>query len=212
MITCKCCGNIFKLLQEIDGKVRNLASRKFCLECSPFKEHNKSKHPLERRYLKGLSEQEFKALVAESENISELIDKARIRKSGASYEIIKSMIARFNVDISHFRSGVRCSAYKRSMAKRFNLDEALKVHDRPRPSHGLKLRLIKEGLLNEICSQCNLGPDWNGNKLSLQLDHINGNRCDDRIENLRILCPNCHSQTNTFGTKIRAKPYGGLVN
>ena len=52
-----------------------------------------------------------------------------------------------------------------------------------------------------ICSLCGISDQWNGKKLILQLDHINGNNIDNRIENLRIVCPNCHSQTDTFCNK-----------
>lgn len=60
-----------------------------------------------------------------------------------------------------------------------------------------KLLSIKE----EICELCKIGPIWNNLPLTLQIDHINGNNKDNRIENLRFLCPNCHSQTDTFGAK-----------
>lgn len=62
----------------------------------------------------------------------------------------------------------------------------------------LKNRLIKYGLLENKCSICKCGPDHNGLPLTLVIDHINGIHNDNRIENLRILCPNCHSQTDTF--------------
>lgn len=65
----------------------------------------------------------------------------------------------------------------------------------------LKKRLVDEGLLKNECAMCGCEAVWNGKPLSLQLDHINGNHTDNRLENLRLLCPNCHSQTETFTGK-----------
>lgn len=61
----------------------------------------------------------------------------------------------------------------------------------------LKKRLIREGIFVNKCSCCSIDK-WNGKELSLQLDHINGDSSDHRKDNLRLLCPNCHSQTNTW--------------
>lgn len=62
-----------------------------------------------------------------------------------------------------------------------------------------KQRLIKMGLVDQ-CVECGIGPEWNGKHITLQLDHIDGDKFNNLRDNLRILCPNCHSQTHTFGS------------
>lgn len=68
----------------------------------------------------------------------------------------------------------------------------------PRDRHHVKGRLLRAGLLNNECGICGL-TNWRGLPLTMHLDHINGVRDDHRLENLRMLCPNCHSQTETYG-------------
>lgn len=70
-------------------------------------------------------------------------------------------------------------------------------------SNVLKKRLFREGYKQEICEECSCTNQWNNKKLTLELDHINGNSKDNSLENLRILCPNCHSQTPTFRNRRR---------
>lgn len=65
----------------------------------------------------------------------------------------------------------------------------------------LKRRILENEWLEYRCEECGITDTYNERPLSLQLDHKNGNNTDNRIENLRFLCPNCHSQTSTFGTK-----------
>jgi Zn finger protein HypA/HybF involved in hydrogenase expression len=67
--------------------------------------------------------------------------------------------------------------------------------------YNLKQRLIDEKLKEYKCECCGIGNEWNGKELKLQLDHINGINNDNRIENLRFICPNCHSQSDTFSGK-----------
>ncbi|HEY8315082.1 MAG TPA: HNH endonuclease [Candidatus Baltobacteraceae bacterium] len=62
----------------------------------------------------------------------------------------------------------------------------------------IKRRLLLEGILKNVCSMCEL-QDWQGRPLSMHIDHVNGQKNDHRLENLRMLCPNCHSQTETYG-------------
>lgn len=65
----------------------------------------------------------------------------------------------------------------------------------------IKARLIRDGHKIDRCEVCNLSPEWNGRVLSLQLDHIDGNHQNNSLENLRIICPNCHTQTDTFSSR-----------
>jgi 5-methylcytosine-specific restriction endonuclease McrA len=75
------------------------------------------------------------------------------------------------------------------------------VEDSKYARHNLKRRIIEENLIPYFCSECGIVDSWNNKKLVIQLDHINGVNNDNRLENLRFLCPNCHTQTDTFSCK-----------
>lgn len=70
----------------------------------------------------------------------------------------------------------------------------------------VKKRILRERLLPYTCEECGLGDEWNGKKLVLRLDHRNGVNNDNRLKNLRFLCPNCDSQTETFCGRNARKP------
>lgn len=77
------------------------------------------------------------------------------------------------------------------------------------PRHRLKDRIIQQELLDHSCQECGLGHVWNSKPIVLQLDHINGVNNDHRLENLRFLCPNCHTQQDTYAAKnIKKKNVG----
>jgi len=146
--------------------------------------------------LSKISDKDFIDIVNESFYIKDVILKCGYFPSSVNSKRtrnkIKLRFEHLNIDISHFKY-----SYTRT------LDEIL-IKDSPvcnRGSTGIKRRLLKAGVLKEICIECGQTNKHNGKKLVLQLDHINGDNNDYRIENLRILCPNCHSQTNTFAGK-----------
>ena len=82
------------------------------------------------------------------------------------------------------------------------IDESLANPNRNRVH--IKQRLIKLGIKDEACEECGIR-DWLGRPLSLELHHVNGDGKDHRLENLQLLCPNCHSQTDTWGGKNRGR-------
>lgn len=113
---------------------------------------------------------------------------------GNSYKGMKKYLAELEIDTSNITGKPISGNY------RYTLDEIL-VKDTPYVNMSkLKERVLKANLLENKCYNCGIN-SWNGKPLTLQLDHINGDNRDNRIENLRLLCPNCHSQTETFCRK-----------
>ena len=80
--------------------------------------------------------------------------------------------------------------------------ERLLVANTYRSRHNVKLRLVAEGLKENRCEACGLS-EWLGQSLSMALHHVNGDGRDNRLENLQLLCPNCHSQTDNFSARNR---------
>lgn len=85
-----------------------------------------------------------------------------------------------------------------NLGKKFTSNEVMFSVNGTSPTGTLKARILQDKLLTYQCAVCNLENMWNGNPIVLELDHINGVSNDNRLENLRFLCPNCHSQTKTF--------------
>lgn len=143
---------------------------------------------------------EFTNLVMNSDSISTVMRGFDTKCHGNMYRLVVKKINDLNISTSHFvGNGVN----------KFGttpLHEIIIEGKHPHYNRGaLKARLYREGLKTEKCEECGI-KDWNGKKISFHLDHINGHGKDHRFENLKILCPNCHSQTPTFaGRNIRLK-------
>lgn len=89
------------------------------------------------------------------------------------------------------------------MAHKIPLDEIL-VYPSTYQSNKLRIRLIKEKVFEPYCFVCERDT-WLGNPIPLELDHINGDNSDNRLQNLRFLCPNCHAQTQNYRGKNHGK-------
>lgn len=123
-----------------------------------------------------------------------------IRPAGGSQSHIKRKIESFNINTSHF-TGQASNKGKTFEKLRLTPEIVLVKRDSGRRQYAYLLRrsLIDKGVPHQ-CSICSID-SWLGSKLVLQVDHINGDWLDDRFENLRFLCPNCHSQTSNYGNK-----------
>lgn len=86
---------------------------------------------------------------------------------------------------------------KKDNGNKINLQDILDGKHPQYQTNKLRIRLIKEGIKEHECESCGI-KDWNNNPISLELDHIDGDRTNHSLDNLRILCPNCHSQTSTY--------------
>lgn len=173
--------------------------------CKKIKDHVRDNFPnahLNKRLnASAVSDKAFAEAVASSYSIRETLIKCGLNAAGAAYATFHRRVAANNLDTSHF-SAQAVSRAARSEPR--NLADYLHENGPIIQSHALKQRLIKEGLKEARCEQCAL-TEWLGKPIPITLDHINGNNKDNRIENLRILCPNCHATTPTFAGKKNRK-------
>jgi hypothetical protein len=149
------------------------------------------------------SEEQLKEAVTTSTSFRQVMIKLGIKGEGGGYKIVRRIINVLNLDTKHFNGQNWSKGKTLKGIKRRTTNELLVVGS-DFQSYKLKLRLLEDNLILNQCSECNIS-EWKGQKLSLHLDHINGVNNDNRLENLRLLCPNCHSQTSTYCGKNKKK-------
>jgi Zn finger protein HypA/HybF involved in hydrogenase expression len=126
-----------------------------------------------------------------------------IAAKGGNYATIKKKIKEYNIDISHFTGQGWNVGMKFKPFKKYTLEEILQKNFDYQPLK-LKKRLIEEGIKEHKCECCQR-TEWNDKPIPLELHHINGDRTDNRLENLQILCPNCHAQTEHYRGKNQVR-------
>lgn len=150
---------------------------------------------MERKVYSKYTEEELRRILAACKNLAQVITVMKLHRSYNRY--LKTFITNHEIDTSHFI----LSKKKNSIQMK---DILVEKCERTINSYVIKKYLITENLVKHECAVCKLPPLWNEKPLTLQLDHINGNHYDNRVENLRLICPNCHSQTDTFtGRNLR---------
>ena len=138
------------------------------------------------------SKEELEQIVQQSFSMKEVIDKLGYSThSGSNNNTVKDRIEKYQIDISHFN-------YQTPQERNEN---NIFIEDSTASQATLRRWYIKGNYTSYVCSICGQEPFWQGKPLTLILDHINGKNHDDRLENLRWVCPNCNQQLDTTNGK-----------
>jgi hypothetical protein len=137
------------------------------------------------------SEAELRAVVAQVTTLTEVLCHFGLRPAGGNFRLLKRWLDEWGISTAHFE-GTPPPRRRAPVA----LEQVL-VAGSSYPRTTLKRRLYAEGLKRRECEMCGQGERWQGARMSLILDHINGVADDNRLENLRIVCPNCDATLDT---------------
>ena len=149
------------------------------------------------------TEEEIREACATSVSYRQALLKLGYNANGSgSYETIKKYIRENNIDVSHFlgRAATKGTVGKTKGRSKYTAEELL-IENCLVARNTVRKFLLNNNIIEYRCAICGCNGNWQGHKLSLELDHINGINNDNRIENLRFLCPNCHAITETYGSK-----------
>ena len=146
----------------------------------------------------------LRPLVEASLSYAEVLRRLGLKQTGGSQANIKRVVQRYGISTDHFLRQARNRGDQHKGPEKDTAEQILVLRDSlAHPEKAYKLRrAMLEIRIPFQCAMCDIEAIWNGKPLMLTIDHINGHRYDNRRENLRFLCPNCHSQTSTFGNSL----------
>lgn len=145
---------------------------------------------------KTISKKEFIKAVSSSISISESLVRLGMSPKGGNFRYFKLKSNEWNVDTSHF-TGMRCG--KGGNKKKYPIEDYLSGK-RYCSTHVLKKKLLSQGVFQHKCYNCGR-TEWNNKPIPIELEHIDGDSNNNTLDNLTILCPNCHAQTPTYRGK-----------
>jgi hypothetical protein len=150
----------------------------------------------------------LEAAVTASTNMCEVLRRLGLEVVGGHHTHISRRIKAYGIDTSHFQVPTRRGETRRPRTPEALLVEQSAGHARRIPSDRLKRAMTTLGVPKR-CARCGTEPTWRGHPLPLEVDHIDGNWRNNRIENLRFLCPNCHSTTDSYRGRVKGRTRGG---
>jgi len=148
-----------------------------------------------------LTKAELAKAVKLSCTFTEILKHFGLDHIGGNCKTLKHRLNKENIDYSHIPQGIYASRGRCNFQIKPTPYEQVLVENSSFARKTARRAILRAGLIEYKCAICGLDPIWNGKPISLRLDHINGVRNDHRLKNLRFLCPNCDSQTDTYGSR-----------
>ncbi|WP_433450681.1 HNH endonuclease [Streptomyces sp. CA-142005] len=136
--------------------------------------------------------------VAESVSIAETLRRLGRPDTGTQRALLRRWVTEEGISTGHFRGQAHGRGKARPDCTKRPEDVLVKHDGQRRTSTYLLRRALREVGVPQKCAKCGIGPEWMGRPMTLEVDHVNGDWSDDRRENLRLLCPNCHATTDTW--------------
>lgn len=151
--------------------------------------------------------EELKTIVKNSSTLSGVLKYFNLSNKGGNQKTLKQRLLYENIDYSHIKLGNNSNLGKKFKKDKIPIEKILVENSTYQRGH-LKKRIKENNLLEYKCQSCGIEDTWNNKPIVLQLEHKNGISNDNRIENLCFLCPNCHSQTDTYaGKKLKKQNF-----
>lgn len=148
------------------------------------------------------SKKEFQDIINKSNSFVDVLKHFGLDPYSGNHRTIKARIERDDIDLTKLNENRSKNISTKSSFHNSTPDSEVFVKNSKYSNNsGLKRKIISKGLIPYCCDKCKCNGTWKNEPITLQIDHINGDNKDNRIENLRFLCPNCHSQTPTFSGK-----------
>jgi hypothetical protein len=156
-----------------------------------------------------ISKEELLNLFNNSSSFKEILSNLGLDNySGGNYRTLKKRLAIENIDLLSLSKRRSQAISQKRQKTRYTFEEIFKKDSKCKSGNKiLKKIILRNKILEHCCGICKIEPVWNGKPLILQVDHIDGDSSNNEIKNLRLVCPNCHSQTDTYCGKLKKKKY-----